>query len=114
MISQANPGIETVWKMTVGFVGGVFYNTRKGGLDVSSLYTYSLLAALFPRRLMTIILNSSRLGGGFSNFLSFREFIPQSEREDQRQSFSRIGATSLDAGEEKPLPVAPKYWESSY
>ncbi|KAJ5144344.1 hypothetical protein N7526_001852 [Penicillium atrosanguineum] len=99
MISQANHSIETVWTMTAGFVGGVFWTTWKGGLDASSLYTYLSLAALFQGPLRALILNSPMLGGCYSNFLRIQEFILQSEREDPRQLFNRIGAISLDVDE---------------
>ncbi|KAH8645528.1 hypothetical protein BGZ60DRAFT_535926 [Tricladium varicosporioides] len=39
------------------------------------------------------------LGGGFSNFLRIQEFLLQSEREDPRQLFNRIGVISLDVDE---------------
>jgi len=113
MISQANHSIETVWTMTAGFVGGVFWTTWKGGLDASSLYTYLSLAALFQGPLRALILNSPMLGGGFSNFLRIQEFLLQSEREDPRQLFSHMisldveereaAANSSDILEKKPL-----------
>jgi ATP-binding cassette subfamily C (CFTR/MRP) protein 1 len=99
MISQANHSIETVWTMTAGFVGGVFWTTWKGGLDASSLYTYLSLAALFQGPLRALILNSPMLGGGFSNFLRIQEFLLQSEREDPRQLFEHTGTVTFDVNE---------------
>ncbi|KAF7933641.1 uncharacterized protein EAE98_003350 [Botrytis deweyae] len=52
-------------------------------------------------------------GRGFLNLLSFQEFLSQSKPEDQRQLFSRIDAISLDADEEKPLPLAHRYCKRS-
>lgn len=111
VISQANHSIETVWTMTAGFVGGVFWTTWKGGLDASSLYTYLSLAALFQGPLRALILNSPMLGGGFSNFLRIQEFLLQSEREDPRQLFHRIGAISFDVGEREAAASNPDILE---
>lgn len=99
MISQANHSIETVWTMTAGFVGGVFWTTWKRGLNAPSLYTYLSLAALFQGPLRALILNSPMLGGGFSNFLRIQEFLLQKEREDPRQLLYPVGARPLEGDE---------------
>ncbi|KAF5872944.1 uncharacterized protein Bfra_008221 [Botrytis fragariae] len=48
---ELGPGIGTVWAMTAGSVGGVFWTTWESGLDASSLYTYLSLAGLFQQPL---------------------------------------------------------------
>ncbi|TGO28514.1 hypothetical protein BPAE_0026g00020 [Botrytis paeoniae] len=73
--------------MTVGFVGGVFWTTWKGGLDALSLYTYFSLAALFQEPLRAQLAN-------------VKQFLLQSAR----RLFNHICAISLHT-EEREAPT---------